>query len=315
MSSATYYAGGTVTYYTAAGQPAFNTVATVGAPIWEKVLPVPNQRVVFRQRFMQTAAAYTPLAYDTPYPADATYGVPTSTTYYLVSEENFNNERGGIMTWDRVYAAVPTSWTEPEEYAYTYPAFGGSQPTTTYAVTAVTASGSTFTLSTSITFTVGDSVFINVGVTQVSGLFTNRFQSTGYFLAIGGSSGTTLQVANLIPYYIPGVAFTSVTGFTGKGGKPGRDLPKAMVIPSNVVNDYALASISGLNTSLPLIDAFVVITANGSETDVVSNTTFPDNATYVSMVENGTQIVAATSVRRRFLGNIYVRQTRYIPAL
>lgn len=315
MSSATYYAGGTVTYYTAAGQPAFNAVATVGAPVWEKVLPVPNAKVAFRQRFMQTAASYTPLALDTPYPADSTYGVPTSTSYYLVSEENFSNERGGLLMWDRVYCAVPTSWTEPEEYAYTYPAFSGSQPTTTYAVTAVTASGSLYTLSTTITYSVGDSIFINVSLAQNTGIATTRWQASGYWLAQGGSSGTTLVVANLVPYYYPGVAFSSVSGFTGKGGKPGRDAAKAIIIPSNVVNDYALASISGLDTSLPLIDAFMVITANGSETDVVSDTTFPNNTTYVSMVESGTQIVAATSIRRRFLGNIYVRQTRYIPAL
>lgn len=315
MSSANYYASQPVTYYTAASQPAFNTVATISLPIWEKILPVPNQKTVFRQRFMQTAASYSPLAYDTAYPADATYGVPAGTTYYLVSEENFTEDRGGLLTWDRVYAAVPTSWTEPEEYAYTYPAFSGSLPTTTYAVTAITVSGSTFTLTTTISFSVGDSIYINVGMNQVSGSSTSRWQASGYWLALGGSSGSSLQVANLIPYYVPGVGFTSVTGFTGKGGKPGRDLPKAMVIPSNVVNDYALSSITGLDVNLPLTDAFIVITANGSETDTISTTTFPNNATYVSMVENGTQIVAATSVRRRFLGNIYVRQTRYIPAL
>lgn len=315
MSSATYYAGGTVTFYTAAGQPAFNTVATVGAPVWEKVLPVPNQRVVFRQRFMQTAVAYTPLAYDTPYPADATYGVPTATTYYLVSEENFNNERGGIMTWDRVYSAVPTSWTEPEEYAYTYPAFGGSLPTTTYAVTAITATSSTFTLSTTISFSIGNSIYINVGMTQSTTYFTTSYQASGYFQAVGGTSGSTLQVLNLIPSYMTGVAFTSVSGFVGSNGKIGRDLPKTMIIPSNVINDYAFSSTSSLDQNLPLIDAFVVITGNGSETDTISDTTFPNNATYSTMVENGSQIVASTSIRRRFLGNIYVRQTRYVTAL
>ena len=308
MSSATYYAGGTVTYYTAAGQPAFNTVATVGPPVWEKMLPVPNNKVVFRQRFMQTAASYTPLAYDTPYPAESTYGVPTATTYYLVSEENFSGERGGIMTWDRVYAAVPTAWTEPEEYAYTYPAFSGSQTVgTTYNVTAIAASGTYYSVSSSLTFSVGDTLFINVGFTR-SGL---GWRVANYVQALGGVSGTNVLVGQI---FGGTGSFTSVSGYIGKAS-PSRSTPKAFIVPSSVVNEYAFSSITALDQNLPLIPQFAVINNTGVETDTITTTTIPSNSNWVSMVAAGTQIVAATSMRRRFLGNIYVRSTRYIPAL
>lgn len=308
MSSATYYAGGAVTYYTAAGQPAFNTVATIGLPIWEKVLPVPNNKVAFRQRFMQTAASYTPLAYDTPYPADGTYGVPTSTTYYLVSEENFSDQRAGVVMWDRVYCAVPTVWTEPEEYAYTYPAFSGSQTVgTTYNVTAITISGTYASVSSSLTFSVGDTLFINVAFTR-SGLGWNV---ANYVQALGGVSGTNVLIGSIFP----GTgAFGSVNGYIGKAS-PARGTPKAYIVPSSIVNEYAFSSVTALDQTLPLIQPFSVINNTGVETDTITTTTIPTNANWVTMVANGTQIVAATSVRRRFLGNIYVRSTRYIPAI
>lgn len=305
--SATYYAGGTVTYYTASGQPAFNTVATVGAPTWEKMLPVPNDKVVFRQRFMQVAASYTPLAYDTAYPADATYGVPTSTTYYLVSEENFNSERGGLLTWDRVYSCVPTSWVEPEEYAYNYPAFSGSQTVgTTYNVTAIAASGTYYSVSSSMTFSVGDTLFVNVAFTR-SGI---GWRVSSYTQALGGSSGSNVLVG---PIFGGSGAFTGVSGSIAKA-TPARGTATAYVVPSQIVNDYAFSSVTALDTNLPLINAFVVIDNTGYETQVITNNTIPSNASYVSMVANKTQIVAATSSRRRFLGNIYVRSTRYVPA-
>lgn len=307
MSSATYYAGGTVTYYTAAGQPAFNTVATVGLPQWEKVLPVPNNKVLFRQRFMQTAASYTPLAYDTPYPADGTFGVPTSTTYYLVSEENFNDQRGGVLMWDRVYCAVPTAWTEPEEYAFNYPAFSGSQTVgTTYTVTAIAASGTYYSISSSLTFSTGDSLFVNVSFTR-SGI---GWRVANYVQALGGVSGTNVLVGSI---FGGTGSFTSVSGYIGKAS-PARSVPKAYVVPSNILNEYALSSITTLDQTLPIVPQFVVIDNTGIETDVITTTTTPTNANYVSMVANGTQIVAAASTRRRFLGNIYVRSTRYVPA-
>lgn len=307
MSSATYYAGGTVTYYTAAGQPAFNTVATVGAPVWEKVLPVPNAKVCFRQRFMQTAASYSPLALDTPYPSDATYGVPTATTYYLVSEENFNDQRAGVLMWERVYCAVPTAWTEPEEYAYQYPAFSGSQTVgTTYNVTAIAASGTYYSVSSSLTFSVGDTLFINVAFTR-SGI---GWRVANYVQALGGVSGTNVLIASI---FGGTGAFSSVSGYIGKG-TPARSVPKAYVVPSNVLNEYALSSVTALDQTLPLVNAFVVIDNTGIETETITGSTIPTNSNYVSMVSSGSQIVAATSNRRRFLGNIYVRSTRYVPA-
>lgn len=309
MSSATYYAGGTVTYYTASGQPAFNTVATVGAPVWEKILPVPNQRTVFRQRFMQTANAYSPLAYDTAYPANATYGVPTSTTFYLVSEENFSDERGGMMSWDRVYAAVPTSWIEPEEYAYTFPAFSGLQSlgATYYNVTAITAAGSYYALTSSVSFAVGTTLYLNVSYVRAPYSST---QQSNFVVVLGSTTSNPILIGDV---FIGSGPFTSVSG-TIVLGSPGRDTTKTMVVGSNVVNEYALSSVTALDSTLPIVNPFVVLTANGSEIDVITTTTLPSTSTYIGMINSNAQIVAAASVRRRFLGNIYVRSTRYVTA-
>ena len=69
-----------VTYYKASAQPAFNVAVTSSLPVWENPIPALNEKTVFRQTFVQTAASYAPLALDSVYPAAGSYGVPSSPT-------------------------------------------------------------------------------------------------------------------------------------------------------------------------------------------------------------------------------------------
>jgi hypothetical protein len=297
-----------VTYYTASTQASFTAAVTVGLPVWEPVLPVPNEKTLFRQSFMQVAASYVPLTLDTAYPAAGSYGVPSTPTYYLVAEDNFTDKNGGLLQWDRVYCKVPTSWTDAEEYVFTFPGFiqtatGGSD----YTVTAITASGSNFQLSTSLTYTVGDSVYLGVqyvrnGITY----FTNQQTK----VVSGGSSGTTMNVP---PIFVGTGAFTSVSGVVNKRATS-RVLEVTEVVGSSIVNDYALSSVSALDTDLPIIRQFAPVDALGQTTTQLNPSTIPTAVTYLSMINNGVQIAAQNSVRRRFQGNIYVRTTRYVPA-
>lgn len=297
-----------VTYYKASTQTSFTAAVTVGLPVWEPVVPVPNEKTLFRQSFMQIAASYSPLSLDTAYPAGGSYGVPATPTYYLVSEENFSDRSGGLMQWDRVYSKVPTSWTDAEEYVYTFPAFiqvatGGSD----YAVTAITASGSNFQLSTALTYSVGDSVYLGVqyvrdGITY----FVNQQTK----VVSGGSSGTTMNVP---PIFTGTGAFTSVSGVVNKRATS-RTTEITEVVGSSIVNDYALSSVSALDNDLPIIKQFAPVDATGGTTNSLNTSTIPTAVTYVAMVQNNVQIAAQNSVRRRFRGNIYVRSTRYVPA-
>ena len=82
-----------VTYFRASTQPVFSAVATVGLPVWESPFDNVTDRLVFRQRFIQTAASYSPSTMNVTYPAHGSYGVPTSTSFYLVEESGFRDER------------------------------------------------------------------------------------------------------------------------------------------------------------------------------------------------------------------------------
>lgn len=297
-----------VTYYTATGQSSFNSAVTVGLPVWDPILPVPNEKVLFRQSFMQTAVSYSPLALDTPYPASGSYGVPTSPTFYLVAEENFQEERAGILKWERVYAKVPTAWTDAEEYVFTFPGFvqtvtGGSD----FGVTAIAASGSNFQLTTSMTYNVGETVLVAVQYVR-SGVTYFVEQNTK--TVSGGTSGTTMNV----PAIFPGSGtFTSVTGVTNKRA-PSRTAQVTEVVASTLFNDYALTSVSGLDSDLPIIRQFAPVDNQGNAVTQLNTSTLPTAVTYLNMIQNNVLVAAQNSVRRRFYGNIYQRTTRMVPA-
>jgi hypothetical protein len=297
-----------VTYYTASGQPAFNTVATVGLPVWEKVLPEPNEQIVFRQRFMQTAASYSPLALNTPYPS-STY-VPAGVTFYLVSEENFNDERAGVFTWDRVYARVPSSWSEREEYAYTYPAFvAGIAFGSTFGATAITPSGANYSVSTTATgISAGDNVYFDLGFVRSSLTYRLTFLEP----AVSATSGTEVTIRPLLP---GSGAFSSVTGTVREGSK-GRSEPETLIVGSRIIHDYALTSVTGLNSDLPAVPRFAPVNSSGNEVDTLSTgtATVPNSAMYEAMIAGGAEIVAEQAIRQRWLGNIYERITRLVPA-
>lgn len=297
-----------VTYYTGTGQSSFTVAVTVGLPVWEQVTPEPNEKVLFRQSFMQLAANYTALALDTAYTGGVSYGVPSSPTYYLVAEENFNDQRAGILQWDRVYCKVPTSYTDAEEYVFTFPGFiqtvsGGSD----FGVTAITASGSNFQLSTSLTYSVGDIVLVAVQYVR-SGVTYFVEQNTK--VVSGGSSGTTMNV----PPIFPGTGtFTSVTGVTNKRA-PSRTAQITEVVPSTIFNDFALTSVSAIDTDLPIIRQFAPVDNQGNAVTQLNISTLPTAVTYATMIQNNVLIAAQNSVRRRFRGNIYQRTTRMVPA-
>lgn len=299
-----------VTYYKASAQPAFNVAVTSSLPVWENPIPALNEKTVFRQTFVQTAASYAPLALDTVYPAAGSYGVPSSPTYYLVAEDNQTDLGGGMMQWDRVYARIPTSWSEGEEYAYTFPAFISSASAgSDITITSITSSGTNYSISSTLAFTSGDQVHVAVSYVRDSiTYFVGQYVRT-----IGGSSG----VNALVPGIFPGTgAFSSIAGVITKEA-PYRATEKTDTVPSQLVYDYALTSTTALDTNLPIIDAFTPVDATGA--DIISGTslnttTKPTAAAYASMINRNVQIVAQASVRRRWLGNIYERQTRYIPA-
>jgi hypothetical protein len=298
-----------VTYYKATSQPAFNVAVTVGLPVWDVVIPAQNDKVLFRQPFMQLAASYSPLPLNTAYTAAGSYGVPTGATYYLVGEEIFADQSGGMLQWERVYAKVPNSWSDGEEFAYTFPAYLNTvSPGSDFAITSISESGTYYTISSGMSFSAGDSVFVSVSFVRDS----VSYYVGQYTKAAGGTSGTNV----LVPAIFPGTgSFGSVAG-NMTTEVPYRSTEQSLLITSQLVHDYALTSVTAIDSKLPIISEFQPIDSTGAalQFNRLNTATKPTGDQYAAMVKNQVLIVGASSTRSRFYGNIFERVTRYIPA-
>jgi len=298
-----------VTYYKSSSQPAFTSAVTVGLPVWDVVIPAQNDKVLFRQPFMQLAASYSPLPLDTPYPAAGAYGVPTGATYYLVGEENFADQSGGMMQWERVYAKVPSSWSDGEEFAYTFPAYlGSASPASDFTITSISDSGTYYTISSGMNFSAGDSVFVSVSYVRDS----VSYYVGQYTKAAGGTSGTNV----LVPAIFPGTGTFGSVGGNVTTEVSYRALEQTLLVTSQMVHDYALTSVTALDGSLPIINEFSPVDPTGAalQFNQLNLSTKPTSSQYAAMVKNQVLIVASSSTRSRFYGNIFQRVTRYIQA-
>jgi hypothetical protein len=229
----------------------------------------------------------------------------------LVANGNQTDIDGGCIAYERLFATVPASWSEPEEYAFTYPAYLGSGGYVGYSVSAITASGANFILSISgSTIVAGDTVFYSLKFTRNSIVYN----VSGSAIAVATTN--TSQVTITIGLAGTGV-FSSVSGSVGLT-IPKRENPETKIVGSRVQSDYILSSPANLNTDLPLIPVFSAIVTSGGTfgtlTDTLSTATAPTAAQYIALINAGSEIVAECT-RRRYLGNIYVRRTRFVPAL
>lgn len=64
------------------------------------------------ERYAQKKSSFTP----TPIGTESTI----RPNYYLIDETNFTDIGGGFFTFDRVYANVPTTWSETQQMAFNY---------------------------------------------------------------------------------------------------------------------------------------------------------------------------------------------------
>lgn len=301
-----------VTYYVGSGQAAFTAVATIGLPVWEKPFDDVNSKLVFRQRFMQAAANWTPTALNVTYPAHGSYGVPTSSSYYLVSEENFADERAGLLTWDRVYAAVPAARTEYTAIAFQYPAV--------LTIPVVTGSYQNFTsfgyagvdrvyidASSSISFSRGDMAAVSYRV-AISGT-TTQINNLVEVREIGLSGGI---IADLPPNFFD--ATITVTRQIARAIRTtGRAQAKTLV--GRAAIDYSYVLITPAVTPVFTFNSRQAFTLDGQEVDYVNSKTVPSISTYAGYVSGGTFFYAEDDTWARWLGNIYEKRSVRVVAL
>lgn len=214
---------------------------------------------------------------------------------------------GGSIRYERVWATVPASWSEPESYAYTFPAFlGATAFGTPFNVTAITAGAGNFVLTTAATgISIGDSLYLSLNYVRGS----KTYQHNVFCRAVAATSTVSVTIPAIL---FGSGAFGTVSGTIAKS-TPGRAVGITQVVGSRLLHDYALSSTAALDTDLPLQQPFTPVDASGNILTGISASTYPTSAVYAAMIANGGEL-AAQIERRRYMGNIYVRITRLVPA-
>jgi hypothetical protein len=303
-----------VTYFTGSGQSAFTVAVTVGLPVWEDAIPELGGKLMFRQDHMIRAVSFERLALSTTYTAHGSYGVPTSSSYFLVEENGFSGERGGLLKWSRVWATVPTTWTNDETFAFTYPAYVAATTIgSPFGITGITDSTTLYRIATTATGIIAnDQIFVNVTYARAS----FAYNVNAFFKVLAASSGSSVD----IPHSLPGSgAFSAVDGTLAESSS-GRNAEEAIVVGSRVQHDYALIpapEVAGnLDLYLPSVQAFRPVDPYGNRAAILltGTATRPSSDRYQTMVNTGVMLVAEDSMRERWAGNIYVRKTRLVPA-
>jgi len=252
-----------------------------------------------RDTFEGPFSNYAPVALNT---AHATYG-----TAYLVQQSPLRQIDGAQVRYERLYSTVPPSWVDPESYAYTFPGYDAGASSASVVVNGITASGANtvFTTATNSGAVATDSVSISVSYTRNGKVQTAVF--SGLAVATTSSSQVTVERT------LPGTGAFSVVSGTAAKMIPGVPTARSLIVGSRVLHDYALSSDAALATDLPIAPLFSPLTDIGVFTDWLTSTSSPTASAYRALITSGGELVAESS-RSRYLGNIYVRMTRMLPA-
>lgn len=292
------------------GQTAFSAEVQQGAYIIEQALGANEPTALFiRARFKQYRANYARPAANTALTYDN--GAGSDVTAYFVDDTDFQDERGGLQSWTRTWATIPATWQEPGgTFAFTFPAyispiaFG-----TLYTVTGANTNGNYYDLLTNAaSIAAADTFLLDLGYVRNVQNYHVTFQTDAKF----AGNGTRVPIAKVLP---GSGAFSGVTG-TLQEVRLGRNLPETLEVDSYVIHDYAVADETTADILLPQIARFTPTNNSGYAVEYLSTglATFPNSATYGSMVAAGTLIAVRPSDRRKYAGNIWERTTLVVAA-
>lgn len=297
-----------VEYLTATGQTSFTVAAPVGLPVWENPFPEQSARLVFRQRYWQRADSWAPVTLNTAfdYPGNTSLYVPgeAAVSFYLVGEDNFQDQRGGILVWDRTYAQVPANRYDYLTYPYEFPAI---------------AAGISLGAYTSVGFATdvgGGRMFISYTAAA-----PGNQVALGYTITLGAITvNISGAVVPVFDYASGGliVAMNSefMTGINQTAapavGTLGRQFPLAAPGRAVVSFGYFLATPGPTFNITPV--ARQKFTLNGEEVNYVSANTVPSAVSYLAMITTPSYFVAENEQVSRWLGNIYERKVIYVYA-
>jgi len=236
-------------------------------------------------------------------------GTLTAAKAYLVRQSGLRAIDADAVSYERLFSTVPAAWSEPESFAFTFPGFVTSITGSAYSITDLTINGSLTVITTPATgIAANDAVYISVKYTRGGFVYNTTF----FTKVISVNAGVTVHVGLV---FSGTGTFSAITGTIRKGAI-GRLTEDTLIAGGRLLHDYALSSIAALDTDLPILQAFSPSDSTGNKVTLLStgSATVPNSADYAALITGGGELVVGCE-RKRYLGNIYVRITRLVPAL
>jgi len=235
----------------------------------------------------------------------------TLPTAYLVEQSTLKDGDAGQVKYDRLFATVPGAWSEAESMPYRFPAYTASAAGSAATVNALafnpgnTPADYTLTTSAAHGFSIGNLVAVALTYTWSGTVVTAQV----FARVIAVPSTTTFRITGLVG----NSTFTSVSG-SAAVATGGRLVPEDLVASGRALHEYALSTAADLGTDLPLVQRFAPISlSTGYVVDELNGSTLPTATAYGALVADRSELVAEC-VHSPYLGNIYLRRTRLMPA-
>lgn len=113
---------------------ALSTAARTGLPVLSSPIPGVATEYLLSEKWMQARKNFSPLALNTIHP-EFKVANNYERDFFLVEETERQDAGTGLVTWDKLYAAVPVMHDEFETASYNFIGFYGAYGINTYSVT------------------------------------------------------------------------------------------------------------------------------------------------------------------------------------
>ena len=285
----------------------FTTAQPCGLPVFSSPIPGTSAEYVFTQEFMQLRTSVSAAAIGSLHP---TYGTTSPFSgYVLVSEGPKEDAGAGMVRWRRVYAAIPASHNEWESCACSFPATSPLGPL------ASTQLGR-FRFSRLVTSRVQHDYFIVAAGTETAYLFNSpgnipAICAFDYVTQYYDAEHGTWQYGN---FYTKADYVSDDFVSTSAGGLiptvPSETQYAAMLQDATVNKWKAGISFQKLtNANPPMVDVGVTMQVYSTAQTGLDAHNIPTVTSFYG------QLAAEDSRLSRWMGNIFLRQTRFILAL
>lgn len=230
---------------------------------------------------------------------------------YLVEQSPLADVSADCVRYTRTFATVPGQWFDAGSFAYTFPGYAAGGTGSGVSINSITPSGvnTIFGLGATGGAVAGNVVLINITYTRGGIAYAQTFSAP----AVATTNTSQVTVERTLP---GSGSFSAITG-TVSVFTPGRAAPATIVGPSRLQHDYLRSTAADVGGDLPPLAVFAPVYATGGSSgqyaDVLDTTTLPTAVSYAAQVAARTELVVESDLAR-YLGNLWVRRTRLVPA-